>query len=196
MTWLSSLSKSASVSPADHISKVKEGIFGSTNSKSSTASTATQISTSQSFANVDEEVDYENLQHLAMKREIKVTIKKGTQAGIVAGLSVMTGVIVAGPVGAMAGGAVGTAMAVSLSRNTVSLQSLLAETPEEKRHQVIQVFRESFHEEFIDTVQSNPELKLLLGGMTILGVTRYAVDRNLLQGEQLKRVDGILKNVF
>jgi hypothetical protein len=44
--------------------------------------------------------DYEDLQYLSRKREIKVTIRKGTQAGIAAGLSVMAGVIIAGPMGA------------------------------------------------------------------------------------------------
>lgn len=144
----------------------------------------------------DDQADFENLQHLAVKREIKVTIQKGTQAGIVAGLSVMTGVIVAGPIGAVAGGAFGTAVAASLARNTVSLQTLLQQTPASQRHEVLQLFRESFREEFTETIQSNPELKLLIGGMTILGVMRYAVDRNLLANEQLKRVDGILSKVY
>ena len=137
--------------------------------------------------------DLEHLQHLAMKRDIKVTVRKGTQAGIVAGLSVMTGVIVAGPVGAVAGGAVGTAVATQMARDVVPLQTLLAQTPVRKRHEVLQAFRQAFGEEFTETIHANPELKLLLGGMTIVGVVRYAVDRNLLQNEQLERMDGILR---
>ena len=144
----------------------------------------------------DDDADFEHLQHLAMKRDIKVTIQKGTQAGIVAGLSVMTGVIVAGPVGAVAGGAVGTAMAAHMARNVVPLQTLLQQTPPAKRHEVLQMFRESFREEFTETIQGSPELKLLLGGMTVLAVMRYAVDRNLLQNEQLERMDGILRKVY
>lgn len=145
-------------------------------------------------AEVDQ--DFQELQHLATKRDIKVTVKKGTQAGIVAGLSVMTGVIVAGPVGAVAGGAFGTAVAAHLAKDVVSLNHLLEKTPPEKRSEVLQVFRESFREEFMDTIQSNPELKLLVGGMTILAIMRYAVDRQMLQNEQLERVDAILRKVY
>ena len=143
----------------------------------------------------DDAQDFIDLQHLATKRQIKVTVKRGTQAGIVAGLSVMTGVIVAGPVGAVAGGALGTAVAATLAKDTVSLHQLLAQTPAAERAQVLHLFRESFREEFTETIQSNPELKLLLGGATILGIMRYAVDRQMLKNEQLERVDGILRKV-
>lgn len=139
--------------------------------------------------------DYDDLQYLSRKREIKVTIRKGTQAGIVAGLSVMAGVIIAGPVGAVVGGSLGTAMAASIAKNVVSLSDLLEQTPPEKRHEVIQVFNESFKEEFLETIQGNPELRLLLGGMTIFGVLRYMVDRDFLQNEQLEKLDGILRRV-
>mmetsp|Transcript_2916 Transcript_2916/g.4722 ORF Transcript_2916/g.4722 Transcript_2916/m.4722 type:complete len:183 (+) Transcript_2916:84-632(+) len=147
-------------------------------------------------ADPQEQQDYEDLQHLAQKREIKVTIRKGTQAGVAAGLSVMTGVIVAGPVGAVLGGAIGTAMAARIAKNVVSLNDLLEDTPPEKRRQVIQVFHESFKEEFLDTIQNNPELRLLIGGMSIFGVLRYMVDRNVMQNDQLEKLDGILKHVI
>ena len=143
-----------------------------------------------------EKQDYEDLQHVARKREIKVTIRKGTQAGVAAGLSVMAGVIVAGPMGAMVGGAIGTAMAARIAKNVVSLNDLLDQTPPGKRREVIQVFNESFKEEFLDTIQSSPELRLVMGGMSIFGVVRYMVDRELMQGEQLAKLDGILKRVM
>lgn len=142
-----------------------------------------------------EQQDYEDLQYLSRKREIRVTIRKGTHAGIAAGLSVMAGVIIAGPVGAVVGGTLGTAMAVSISKDVVSLSDLLEQTPLEKRHEVIQVFNESFKEEFLETIQGNPELRLLLGGMSIFGVLRYMVDREFLQNEQLEKLDGILRRV-
>mmetsp|Transcript_18693 Transcript_18693/g.35529 ORF Transcript_18693/g.35529 Transcript_18693/m.35529 type:complete len:174 (-) Transcript_18693:173-694(-) len=144
----------------------------------------------------DEDQDFEHLQSLATKRDIKVTIKKGTQAGIVAGLSVMAGVIVAGPVGAVAGGAFGTAVAAHMAKDVVTLNQLLEQTPTHKRHEILQLFRESFREEFTETIQSSPELKLLIGGTTILGIMRYAVDRQLLKNEQLEKVDGILRKVY
>jgi hypothetical protein len=133
---------------------------------------------------------------MARKREIKVTIRKGTQAGVAAGLSVMAGVIVAGPVGAMVGGAVGTAMAARIAKNVVSLNDLLDATPPEKRHDVIKAFNQSFKEEFLDTINNNPELKLLMGGASIFGVLRYMVDRDLLQNEQLAKLDGVLRHVI
>ena len=145
---------------------------------------------------VDEDEDFEHLQSLATKREIKVTIRKGTQAGIVAGLSVMAGVIVAGPVGAVAGGAFGTAVAAHMAKNVVTLNQLLEQTPTHKRHEVLQLFRESFREEFTETIHSSPELKLLIGGTSILGIMRYAIDRQLLKNEHLEKVDGILRKVY
>jgi hypothetical protein len=143
-----------------------------------------------------EEQDYEDLQHLARKREIKITIRKGTQAGVAAGLSVMAGIIVAGPVGAVVGGAVGTAMAMSISKNVVGLNELLEKTPPHKRRELMGVFQESFKEEFMDTINGSPELKLLMGGTSIFGVVRYMVDREILQNEQLEMIDGILRKVF
>jgi len=142
-----------------------------------------------------ERQDYEDLEHIAMKREIKVTIRKGTQAGLAAGLCVMAGVIVAGPYGAAVGGAAGTAMAMKISKNVVPLNELLANTPVHKRHEVLRVFRESFQEEFLDTIQNSPELKLLLGGGSIFGVVRYMLNKDMIQNEQLQKLDGILNHV-
>mmetsp|Transcript_14248 Transcript_14248/g.32379 ORF Transcript_14248/g.32379 Transcript_14248/m.32379 type:complete len:88 (+) Transcript_14248:451-714(+) len=87
-------------------------------------------------------------------------------------------------------------MAVSLSRDVVGLHDLLEETPVAKRGEIITLFRESFQEEFMDTIQNNPELKLLVGGMTILGILRYMIDREMLQDDQLETMDGILRKVF
>ena len=139
--------------------------------------------------------DYDDLIFLARKREIRVTIRKGTQAGVAAGLSVMAGVIVAGPVGALAGGAVGTALAARIAKNVVSLNELLEHTPPGERRQVLQLYQESFKEEFVDTIQNNAELKLLLGGMSIFGVVRYMVDKELIHSDQLEWLDGILSKV-
>lgn len=142
-----------------------------------------------------EREEYEHVKYIAMKRDIKVTISKGTQAGLAAGLSVMAGVIIAGPVGAAVGGAAGTVMAMSISKNVVPLKTLLENTPVEKRSEILTVFRESFQEEFMETVQSSPELKLLFGGMSIFGVVRYMLDKDLIQNDQLERLDGLLKYV-
>jgi adenylosuccinate synthase len=144
---------------------------------------------------LQEQKDYEDLQHMARKREIKVTIRKGTQAGVAAGLSVMAGVIVAGPVGAVVGGAVGTAMAARISRNVVSLNELLEKTPVAKRREVLTAFHQSFKEEFMDTIANNPELKLLMGGTSIFGVMRYMVDRELLKNDQMEKLDRVLRRV-
>jgi hypothetical protein len=139
--------------------------------------------------------DYEDLQHIARKREIRITIRQGTKAGVAAGLSVMAGVIMAGPPGAIIGAAVGGALAHSISRDVVSLNDLLQATPVKKRHEILKVFHESFKEEFIDTIQNNPELRLVMGGQSIFGVMRYMVDRELLQNDQLVRLDKILRKV-
>lgn len=139
--------------------------------------------------------DYSDLQHLAQKRQIKVTIRKSTQAGLAAGLTVMAGILVAGPAGALVGGAVGTALASKIAKDVVSLNDLLAETPPNKRPEVLRVFQESFREEFMDTVQRSPELRLVLGGASIIGVVRYMVDRELIQGEQVERLDAVLKRI-
>ncbi|CAJ1952093.1 unnamed protein product [Cylindrotheca closterium] len=139
--------------------------------------------------------DYEDLIYLANKREIKVTIQTSTKAGLAAGLSVMAGTLVAGPVGAAVGGAVGTAMAVGMSRNVVGLNKLLQDTPPKKRGQIIQCFTESFKEEFMDTINGSPELKLLLRGGSPIGVVRYMVEKDIIQNDQAKRLDGILAKV-
>lgn len=132
---------------------------------------------------------------MSKKREIKVTIRTGTQAGVAAGLSVMAGVIVAGPIGAAVGGAVGTALAVKMSKNVVPLNDLLEQTPYHKRGEVLDIFRQSFKEEFMDTINGSPELKLLLSGASIFGVVRYMMDRNMLESEQLAKIDKLLKYV-
>lgn len=144
----------------------------------------------------EQEAEYEDLVHLATVREIRCTIRTSTQAGLAAGLSVMAGTLVAGPAGAAAGGAVGTALAVSMSKNIVPLNKLLEQTPPEKRGEVIKLFNEAFKEEFMDTIENNPELKLLLTGRTPLGVVRYMVDRELIQNDKLQKLDGILSKVI
>ena len=139
--------------------------------------------------------DYDDLIYIATKREIKVTIQTSTKAGIAAGLAVMSGTLVAGPVGAAVGGAVGTVMAVSMSRNTIGLNQLLQDTPPEKRGEIIKLFTQSFKEEFNDAINSNAELKLLVGGMTPIGMIRYMVERNILQNEQVQKLDTILSKI-
>lgn len=139
--------------------------------------------------------EFEDVQYMSKKRDVKVTIRKGTQAGVAAGLSVMAGVIVAGPIGAAVGGAVGTAMAMQISKDVVPLNELLEQTPYDKRGEVLTIFRESFKEEFMGTIDRSPELKLLLSGGSIFGVVRYMMDRSMLESEQLEKVDKILKYV-
>ena len=149
----------------------------------------------QSDGNSYNEQDYDDLIYLANKREIKVTIRTSTKAGIVAGLAVMGGVIVAGPVGAAVGGSIGTAAAVSMSRNVVGLNKLLEDTPVEKRGEVVKIFTESFQEEFKDTIENNAELKLLMRGGTPISVVRYMVERDIIQSEHAKKLDGIMTKV-
>eukprot|EP00521_Asterionellopsis_glacialis_P009695 CAMPEP_0195287662 /NCGR_PEP_ID=MMETSP0707-20130614/4634_1 /TAXON_ID=33640 /ORGANISM="Asterionellopsis glacialis, Strain CCMP134" /LENGTH=169 /DNA_ID=CAMNT_0040347439 /DNA_START=33 /DNA_END=542 /DNA_ORIENTATION=+ len=139
--------------------------------------------------------DYDDLLYLANKREIKVTINTSTKAGIVAGLAVMGGTLVAGPVGAAVGGAVGTAMAVSMSKNVVGLNQLLNDTPQEKRREIIMLFSEAFREEFTETINGNPELKLLMRGGTPISVVRYMVEKDIIQDENAKKLDGILTRI-
>jgi len=141
------------------------------------------------------EKDYDDLIYLANKREIKVTIRTSTKAGIVAGLAVMGGVIVAGPVGAAVGGSIGTAVAVSMSRNVVGLNKLLEDTPVEKRGEIVKIFTESFQEEFRDAIESNAELKLLMRGGTPISVVRYMVEKDIIQSEHATKLDGILTKV-
>mmetsp|Transcript_15615 Transcript_15615/g.33011 ORF Transcript_15615/g.33011 Transcript_15615/m.33011 type:complete len:192 (+) Transcript_15615:68-643(+) len=153
-------------------------------------------STTPSPLTPEQQAEYDDLVHLATKREIRCTIRKSTQAGMAAGLSVMAGTLVAGPVGAVAGGAIGTALAVNISANIVPLNTLLDQTPPEKRGEVIKLFNEAFKEEFMDTIESSPELKLLLSGRSPLGVVRYMVDRDLIKNEKLEKLDGILSKVM
>mmetsp|Transcript_43867 Transcript_43867/g.74882 ORF Transcript_43867/g.74882 Transcript_43867/m.74882 type:complete len:216 (+) Transcript_43867:241-888(+) len=139
--------------------------------------------------------DYENLQYLATKREIQCTIRKSTKAGLAAGISVMAGTLVAGPAGSVAGGAVGTALAAKISKDVVPLNKLLEETPPAKRGEVLKLYNEAFKEEFMDTIQNSPELKLLVSSHSPLSIVRYMVDRDLIKSEKLKKLDGILKKV-
>jgi hypothetical protein len=163
------------------------------NSKVQPVKTTSEAATK--YTNADHAKDYKDLEHIARKREIRVTIRKGTQAGVAAGLTVMTGVIMAGPVGAIIGGAIGTAVASRMAKNVVSLNDLLQATPAEKRKEVLAAFHESFQDEFNESIRQNPELKLLMSGTSIFGVTRYMLDRELLKDDQLKRLDGILKRI-
>jgi hypothetical protein len=143
----------------------------------------------------EEELDYENLVYIAQKREIRVTIQRGTQAGLAAGLCVMGGVIVAGPVGAMVGGAAGTAIAMSLAKEVVTLQDLLVKTPANKKGDVYRAFSDAMKEEFQDGFTQNPELRLLLSGGTVVSCMRYALDRDLIENDRLEKLDGILKKI-
>lgn len=111
----------------------------------------------------------------------------------------MAGTVIAGPVGAAVGGAVGTALATSLAKDVVPLNVLLEKTPPGQRHEVLKAFHAIFKEEFKDTIQSSPELKLLLRGRSIFGVVRYMVERDLIEGEKLEKLDRIMsltKKVF
>jgi hypothetical protein len=150
---------------------------------------------SECISEYNNERDYEDLEHIARSRQVRVTIRRGTQAGVAAGLSVMAGVIIAGPPGAVVGAAVGGAVAHRISQNVVSLNELLKATPISKRNEILRVFRDSFKEEFVDTIQKNPELRLLMGGTSIFGVMRYMVDRELLRNDQLVRLDAVLRKV-
>lgn len=141
----------------------------------------------------DDDRDFADLRYLATKRQVRVTIRKSTQAGMAAGLSVMAGTLVAGPVGSVAGGALGTALAVKISKDAVPLNELLEGTPPEERKEVIRAFNEAFKEEFVDTIRESPELKLILAGRSPLGVVRYMVERDLIQSDKLDKVDGILE---
>lgn len=140
--------------------------------------------------------DYEDLEHLARVRQIRVTIQKGTKAGIAAGLTVTAGTIMAGPVGAIVGGAIGTAMAAKIAKDVVPLNELLANTPPADRQKVLDSFNQAFKEEFLETIQNSPELKLILSGKSIFGVVRYMVDRDLIKTEKLDKLDGILKKIM
>lgn len=145
--------------------------------------------------NEEEAKDFQNLVYIAQKRDIRVTIQKGTQAGLAAGLCVMGGVIVAGPVGAMAGGAVGTALAASISRNVVSLSELLDQTPANQKGEVYRLFNEAMREEFQQGFTDNPELRVLMSGCSVVSVMRYALDKDLVESDKLEKLDVILKKI-
>jgi len=139
--------------------------------------------------------DYEDLIYLSKKREIKTTIEKSTKAGVTAGLMVMSGVVIAGPLGAAVGGTFGTIIATKISRDVVSMHHLLKNTPKDKRSEVLKIFAESLSEGFQESIQENPELKLLLGGGSIFGVVRYMLDKGMIENEQLEKLDAILSKV-
>lgn len=178
------------------VSSSTAAAYASASAAASAPELTPQQAAAEYAANVQYQQDYEDLTYLAKKREIRCTIRKSTQAGVAAGLSVMAGTLVAGPVGAMAGGALGTALAASISKNVVPLNELLEQTPPEKRGEVIKLFNESFKEEFMETIQDSPELKLLLSGHSPLGVVRYMVDRDLIKSDKLEKLDGMLKKVI
>ena len=180
---------------------VSASVYHSLNNNGSPTDAAAQMSAEHAAAaaayaaSVQDQQDYEDLQYLATKREIRVTIRTSTKAGVAAGLSVMAGTLVAGPVGAVAGGAVGTALAASISRNVMPLNQLLDQTPPSERKEVLRLFNEAFKDEFMETIQDSPELKLLLSGHSPLGVVRYMVDRDLIKSDKLEKLDKILKKV-
>mmetsp|Transcript_9211 Transcript_9211/g.13116 ORF Transcript_9211/g.13116 Transcript_9211/m.13116 type:complete len:170 (+) Transcript_9211:231-740(+) len=167
------------------------GCGGSKDAAKPTTATAEIVAAKAEY----NEKDYADLIYLANKREIKVTIQTSTKAGIVAGLAVMGGTLVAGPVGAAVGGAMGTAMAVSMSKNVVGLNKLLEDTPREKRGDIVKLLSEAFREEFTDTINGNPELKLLLRGGTPISVVRYMVEKDIIKDENAKKLDGILTRI-
>lgn len=149
--------------------------------------------TAEKNLTAEEEKEFDDLVHIAQKRNVKITVKKGTQAGFAAGLCIMGGTVVGGPVGAVVGGVIGTGIATKISKQVVSLKQISKETPRGKRLQVYKVFSEALQEEFHDGFQENPELKLLLGGGSIIGVMRYCLDRDMIESDRLERLDGILK---
>lgn len=139
--------------------------------------------------------DFADLQHLAAKRDIRCTIRKGTQAGVAAGLSVTAGTIAAGPPGAVVGGVVGTALAAKIARGVVPLRDVLERSPPAQRREVLRLFHASFKEEFEASIRDNPELKLLMARGSIFGVVRYMVDRDLIESKRLEKLDNILSKV-
>ena len=132
---------------------------------------------------------------MAQKREIKVTtIRKSTTAGVAAG----HGGAYWWPVRRVPSSVerlVPPVMAAKMAQNVVSLNDLLAATESSERHQVLGIFRECFREEFLESIQNQPELKLILGGGTIFGVMRYMVERDMLHNEQLEKLDRILRKI-
>jgi len=139
--------------------------------------------------------EYEDLLYLARVRAVKVTVNKATMAGLVAGLCVMAGVVVAGPVGAAAGGAVGTAVAMRHAEGVLTLTKLLEDTPPKKRGEVCKIFAEALKEEFEETIRSNPELKVIMGAGSPVHVVRYMVERDIIKNDQMKRMDTILSKI-
>jgi len=148
-----------------------------------------------SLLTLQEEEDFENLMYIAQKRNVQVTVQKGTQAGVAAGICVCGGILVGGPVGAVVGGAIGTLLAAKMSKRVVSLKQMLKETPRGKRRQVYRVFKEAIREELEGGFSEIPELKLLLGGGSIMSVTRYCLDRDMMEREKLERLDRVLQKV-
>jgi len=138
------------------------------------------------------DADYHDLEYIAQKRALQITIRMSTKAGLAAGLSVTAGTLMAGPPGALVGGVLGTMLATHMAKQTVPLTQLLKDTPTERRGQVLQLFRETFQDEFLQTVNGSPELKLLLSGGSIFGVVRYLADKELVSSE---RLDAVMKKI-
>ena len=57
------------------------------------------------------------------------------------------------------------------------------------------LFSEAMREEFQDGFTDNPELRLMMGGGSIVSVMRYALDKDLIENEKLEKLDGILKRI-
>jgi len=93
------------------------------------------------------------------------------------------------------GGGIATGLAISLSKNVVSLKDLLQDTPPDKRRQVYELFAKAIREEFQDGFLENPELNLMLGGGTVISVVRYCLDRDIIENEKLEKLDGILRKI-
>lgn len=145
------------------------------------------------------EDDYEDLIHVARQRKLYIAVHTGTKAGIVTGLLVMGGVIVAGPVGAVVGGTLGTGWALRASRRGgVSVAQVLRETPLQERPEVCRQVVQALRSEFSDGFSSHPEVKLMLsqkkGRMgTTMSVVKYCLEKRMMDDTKLQKLDGILK---
>ena len=153
-----------------------------------------EVNNNTTLTTEEQRLEYENLIYIAQKRNVRVTVQKSTQAGIAAGLCVMGGTIIAGPVGALAGGTVGTVMAASIARHVVPLYQLLEQTPPEQRTEVYHMYAQAIRDEFQNGFVENPELRLVMGGGSITSVLRYAMDRNMMEREKLEKLDALLKS--
>ena len=143
--------------------------------------------------------DYEDLIQVARQRKLHITVHTGTKAGIVTGLLVMGGVIVAGPVGAVVGGTLGTGWAIRASHGSgVSVAQIFRETPLKDRPKVCREVVEALKSEFSDGLASHPEVKLMLskkkGRMgTTMSVVKYCLDKRMMDDTKLQKLDDILQ---